>query len=184
MAIRQIRKYGDDILQKKAKPIQIFDSTLHRLLDDMWDTLRENDGLGLAAPQVGILRCVVVIELEEDIYEIINPKVLDSFGREVKSEACLSIPNKQGDVERPTYIKLEAKDRYGNPYVLETDDDMLTTALCHELDHLDGILFLDRAIRVQDRINDDLEKGRKNTPKKQKHTTPSGKNVIGRRVWR
>ena len=161
MALRTIRQYGDDILQKKAKPVQIFDDVLHLLLDDMWDTLREHEGLGMAAPQVGILRRAIVIELDDDIYEIINPVIIESRGCEVKSEACLSVPNKQGDVERPTYIKLEAADRNGEPYVVESDNDMLVTAICHEIDHLDGILFLDKAIKIQDRPDEEIVKAKR-----------------------
>jgi len=151
MALRQIRQYGDDILRKKAKPVKVFDSKLHGLLDDMWDTMREYDGLGLAAPQIGMLRQIVVIELEEDTFEILNPILVESSGSEVKAEACLSVPEKQGDVERPTYVKIEAVDRHGVPFVLEAED-LLATAVCHELDHLEGVLFLDKAIKVQDRV--------------------------------
>ena len=168
MALRQIRQYGDDILKKKAKAVQAFDSGLHRLLDDMWDTLREHDGLGLAAPQIGILRQVIVIELEEDAYELINPVIVESSGSEVKTEACLSVPEKQGDVERPTYVKIEAMDRYGTPYVIEADDELLPTALCHELDHLEGILFLDRAIKIQDRPLEEDEVPRSKRDKEDK----------------
>ena len=190
MALRQIRQYGDDILTKKAKLVKVFDSTLHRLIDDMWDTLREHDGLGLAAPQVGILRRLIVIELEDEAYELINPVVVESTGNEVKLEACLSIPNKQGEVERPTFIKLEAVDRYGEPFMLETDDDMLTTAICHEMDHLEGILFLDRAIKIQDRPDEEVRKsrqGRKNAMGKdskqgetKRHKIRGGKMAAGR----
>ena len=151
MALRQIRQYGDEILTKKAKPVRVFDDALHRLLEDMWDTLRENDGLGLAAPQIGMLRQVIVIELEEETYELINPVMVGSSGSEVKAEACLSVPERQGDVERPTYVKIEAMDRYGVSYVVE-GEDMLATALCHELDHLDGVLFLDKATNIQKRL--------------------------------
>lgn len=161
MALRQIRQYGDDILVKKARPVKYFDAALHGLLDDMWDTLRQFDGLGLAAPQVGILRRVIVIELDDDIFELINPEIVESDGNEVKSEACLSVPNKQGDVERPTFVRVKALDRYGEPYEIETDDDMLATAICHELDHLDGILFLDRATKIQDRpLDEDPKKAK------------------------
>jgi len=151
MALRQIRQYGDDILKKKARPVMKFDGVLHGLLDDMWETLRHYDGLGLAAPQVGMLRRVIVIELDNDNFELINPEIVETIGSDVKSEACLSVPHKQGDVERPTFVRISALDRNGEPYEIETDDDMLATALCHELDHLDGILFLDKATKIQDR---------------------------------
>ena len=185
MALRQIRQYGDDILKKKAKPVVNFDATLHGLLEDMWDTLREHDGLGLAAPQVGLLRRVVVVELEEESYEIINPEVLESSGCEVRIEACLSVPNKQGNVERPTYIKIQAFDRNKNPFVIETDDEMLVTALCHEIDHLDGVLFLDKALKIQDRPPDEEPPKRKSGKRDTKQDTKnsnviSGEMAVGR----
>ena len=159
MALRQLRQLGDDILKKKAKPVQAFDAALHGLLDDMWDTLRQNEGLGLAAPQIGVLRRIAIIELEDETFELINPEIVEaSPEKEVRTEACLSVPDMQGDVERPTYIIVEALDRDGNVYELETDDDLLATALCHELDHLDGILFVDKAIKVQDRSDEEVRK--------------------------
>ena len=155
MALRQIRVYGDDLLKKKARPVKDFDESLFNLLDDMWDTLREFDGLGLAAPQIGMLRRIIVIELEEDNYELINPEIVEATGLDTKNEACLSVPNKQGDVERPTFVRIAAVDRHNNPYELETDDEMLATAICHEIDHLDGVLFLDKAKKIQDRPPDE-----------------------------
>ena len=161
MALRHIRQYGDDILQKKAKPVRVFDDVLHRLLDDMWDTLRANDGLGMAAPQVGILRRVIVIGFEDETLELINPVVVEASGSEVKTEACLSVPDKQGEVERPVYVKVEAFDRYGEPFEVVTEDDMMATAICHEMDHLDGILFIDKATKIQDRPSEEeVKKGK------------------------
>jgi len=151
---------GEDILKKKAKPVRNFDSVLHTLIDDMWDTLKENDGLGLAAPQIGVLRRIIVIELEEDHFELINPELLETTGMEVKSEACLSVPNKQGDVERPVWIRVGAVDRHGEYYEVETDDEMLATAICHEMDHLEGILFLDKAVNIQERPDEEVVKAR------------------------
>ena len=162
MALRSIRQHGDYILQKKAKPVQVFDGALHGLLDDMLETLRHYDGLGMAAPQVGILRRVIVIEAEGNLYEIINPEIVETVGQEPKTEACLSVPNKQGEVQRPTFVKVDAFDRYGNPYSIETEDDLLATALCHEIDHLDGVLFIEKATKVQDRPpDDDVRKARR-----------------------
>ena len=195
MALRQIRQYGDDILQKKAKQVVTFDAALHGLIDDMWDTCREYDGLGIAAPQIGMLRRIIVIEMEEEdfCYELINPVLVESEGCDVKTEACLSVPEKQGDVERPTYIKIAAVDRHGVPYEVEADD-MLAAALCHELDHLDGILFLEKATKIQDRVDDEDErrgkrkgsnksgkkdkKAMKKNPRKQKLS--GGKRAAGR----
>jgi len=176
MALRQIRQYGDDILQKKAKPVQVFDSVLHRLIDDMWETCLEYDGLGMAAPQIGMLRQIIVIEMEEeDIkYELINPVLVESSGNEVKTEACLSVPNKQGDVDRPMYIKIEAVDRYGEPYIVEADD-LLAAALCHEMDHLEGILFLDKATNIKDRVDeDDGRRSRRNKKDKNNKQNKKG----------
>jgi len=177
MALRQIRQYGDDILRKKAKPVKVFDSKLHGLLDDMWDTMREYDGLGLAAPQIGMLRQIVVVEMEEDVYELINPVIIESSGSEVKAEACLSVPGKQGDVERPTYVKIEAADRHGVSFALEAED-MLATALCHELDHLEGVLFLDKAIKVQDRLPDESDEPDEVETSSSKKNKQTDKQVI------
>ena len=165
MAFRKIRQMGDDILRKKAKPVLAFDAALHSLLEDMWGTMRHFDGLGMAAPQIGKLRRIVIIEMDDEIYEVINPVILDTRGNGVKTEACLSVPNKQGEVERPDYLRLEAVDRYGEPYILETEDDMLSTALCHEIDHLDGVLFIDKASKIKDRPPDEEVKNVKNEAK-------------------
>ena len=171
MALRKIRQYGDDILKKKAKPVVAYDAVLHHLLDDMWETLRHYEGLGMAAPQVGVLRRIIVIELEDDNFELINPQIIESSGNETKTEACLSVPNKQGEVDRPVYVKVRAQNRYNEPYELETDDDMLATAICHEMDHLDGVLFIDRAKKVQDRPpEEDVKKAKKDGKiKRRKH---------------
>ncbi|MCL1988699.1 MAG: peptide deformylase [Firmicutes bacterium] len=155
MALRRIRQYGDAILKKKSKPVTNFDENLHNLLDDMWETMHEFDGLGMAAPQVGVLRRAVILETEEEKYELINPVIVESSGLDVKTEACLSVPNKQGDVERPVFVKVEAFDRHQNPVTIATDDDMLTTALCHEIDHLDGVLFIEKATNIQPRPTDE-----------------------------
>ncbi|MCL2420314.1 MAG: peptide deformylase [Defluviitaleaceae bacterium] len=180
MALRQIRQYGDDILQKKAKPVQVFDSVLHRLIDDMWETCLEYDGLGMAAPQIGMLRQIIVIEMEEEKFkhELINPKIVKSSGSDVKTEACLSVPDKQGDVVRPMYVKIEAVDRYGEPYTVEARD-MLAAALCHEIDHLNGILFLDVATKISDRVDDEDDRrsrrNRRNKNKQNKNAPKGGK---------
>ena len=156
MALRKIRRHGDEILTKKGKPVKLFDKHLHTLLDDMLDTLRAYDGLGLAAPQVGLLRRIVVIELDDTVYELINPVIVASSGSEIKTEACLSIPGLQGDVERPANITVEALDRHGKPFTMEADS-ILATAVCHEIDHLEGILFIDRAVSIFDRLPEDEE---------------------------
>ena len=149
MALRQIRQYGDDILRKKAKPVGAINENIRVLLDDMLETLRARNGVGLAAPQVGVLRRVAVVEMEEALYEMINPVIVETEGVQRHWEACLSVPGKTGDIERPAYIKIEALNRQGESYFVE-GRDVLATVLCHELDHLDGVLYLDKALQVAD----------------------------------
>lgn len=149
MALRQLRLYGDDILRKKAKPVKVITPGIITLLDDMLDTLRDRNGLGLAAPQVGVLRRIAVIEMEEDIYELINPVIVETKGERRCSEACLSVPGKSGELDRPVYVKVEALNRHGETYFVE-GEELLASALCHELDHLDGVLYLDKAVQVTD----------------------------------
>jgi peptide deformylase len=156
MALRQIRLYGDDILRKKAKPVTAINDHLLTLLDDMLETLRDRNGVGLAAPQVGVLRRVMVVEMDEKLYEMINPVVVESDGTQRRNEACLSVPGKMGDIDRPAHIKIEAQNRHGEYYTVE-GNDMLASALCHELDHLDGVLFIDRAFKITDRPDDEDE---------------------------
>jgi len=154
MALRQLRIYGDEILRKKAKPIKDINSSVLTLLDDMLETLHSKNGLGLAAPQVGVLRRVVIIEVEDTLYEMINPVIVTSEGTQRRNEGCLSVPGRSGDIDRPAYVKVEATDRNGNPYFIE-GEELLASVLCHELDHLDGILYLDKAISVKNDQDDD-----------------------------
>lgn len=149
MALRQLRLYGDEILQKKAKPVKLITPGTLTLLDDMLETLHDRNGLGLAAPQVGILRRIVVIELDDQLYEMINPTIVETEGTQRCNEACLSVPGKSGTLNRPAYVKVEATDRHGNKYTVE-GEELLASALCHELDHLDGVLYLDKADTVMD----------------------------------
>jgi peptide deformylase len=150
MALRQIRLYGDEILQKKAKPVAAINAGTIALLDDMVETLRDKEGVGLAAPQVGVLRRIAVVEYEENLYELINPIIIKEDGTQRCNEACLSVPGKQGDIERPRRVTVEAMDREGNIYTVK-GDEFLASVICHELDHLDGILYLDKAITIGDR---------------------------------
>ena len=147
MALRNLRYESDELLRKTAKPVKNFDHKLESLLDDMHDTLRSKDGLGLAAPQVGALRRVVVIHLEEDVYELVNPEVQETAGSQIKTEACLSLPGLSGEVERPESVKVKAQNRAGEEIVVE-GDELLAVALCHEIDHLNGILFIDKATEI------------------------------------
>jgi peptide deformylase len=149
MALRQIRRYGDEILTKKAKPVMAINAGTLALLDDMLDTLRDKDGVGLAAPQVGILRRIAIVEHEEKLYELINPVITETEGIQQCNEACLSVPGKQGEIERPKRVVVEATDRGGNTFTVQ-GDEFLASVLCHELDHLDGILYLDKALTISD----------------------------------
>lgn len=147
MALRKIVTVGDDVLTKKCREVVKFDKRLSQLIDDMADTLKESGGVGLAAPQVGILRRVVVIDVGEGLIELVNPKIIAYSGNQETLEGCLSLPNQWGITTRPEYVKVKALDRFGKPF--ETDGHgLLAKAFCHELDHLEGILFTDVAVRM------------------------------------
>ena len=149
MALRIIRTYTDPLLRKKSKPVKVFDEKLHILLDDMLDTLHSVNGLGLAAPQVGSLRQVVIIELEDRVLELVNPEILETQGTQTRSEACLSVPGKNGLVERPAHVKVRAFDRNGVEFTAE-GEELLAVAMCHEIDHLSGVLYIDKATEIHD----------------------------------
>ncbi|ADQ07412.1 peptide deformylase [Caldicellulosiruptor hydrothermalis 108] len=146
MALRKIRTYEDEILRKKSKVVEKFDQRLHQLLDDMKDTMYEANGIGLAAPQVGVLKRAVVIDIGEGAIELVNPEIEQVEGSAVDVEGCLSVPNVWGEVERPQKVVVKAQDRFGNEFRLEAEG-LLARAVCHEIDHLDGILFVDKVIR-------------------------------------
>ena len=149
MAIREIRKYDDPALYKVCRPVEKFDERLGELLDDMAETLADANGAGLAAPQVGILRRVVVIDVGDGIIELVNPRILRTAGSETTSEGCLSFPGEYGLVERPTEVEIEAEDRHGKTFRM-TGHDLLARAFCHETDHLDGKVFKTIAIEMLD----------------------------------
>lgn len=143
MAVRKIVVLGSDTLRKKSKPVQNFDAELGLLLDDMTKTMIERKGMGIAAVQVGVLRRAIVIEIEPKKYlEIINPTILETKGKVCDSEGCLSVPGFFTDVTRPKYAKIEAYDRNGKKFTFE-GVDYVARCICHEIDHLDGILFVD-----------------------------------------
>ncbi len=146
MARRNIVKMGDPLLKKVSRPVEKFDEKLHQLLDDMWETLHIEEGLGLAAPQVGILKRVAIIEWEDLTFELINPKLVKSSGRCVDNEGCLSVPDFRGLVARPKTIDIEYFDRFGKKQSLHAEDYFARVFL-HEMDHLDGILFADKMIK-------------------------------------
>lgn len=140
MGIRKILTDAEPALHKTCKEVEKFDERLHKLLDDMRQTLIESGGVGLAAPQVGILRRVVLVDNGEEILELVNPTLVETSGEQIGPEGCLSVPGKYGLVKRPNYAKVRAQDRNGNWY--EADGEELTArCFCHELDHLDGILY-------------------------------------------
>lgn len=150
MAIRNIRKDGDEILRKKSKEVDVINEKIQMLLKDMADTLYKANGVGLAAPQVGVLKRVVVIDVGEGLLELINPVLKSQSGQQCLAEGCLSVPGIWGEVNRPTHVIVEALDSKGNKIVIE-GEGLLAIALCHEIDHLDGILFKDKAIRFLDK---------------------------------
>ena len=152
MAIRNIVEMGkDDILRKRARRVDKFDKRLAILLDDMADTMYEADGVGLAAPQVGILKRCVVIDVGEGLIELVNPEILWAEGEVVDVEGCLSVPGRRATVARPEKVRVHAQDRKGNHIEVE-GEGLLAVCLCHELDHLDGILYVDKMIEdVTDR---------------------------------
>ena len=139
---RTIVKVGDEALRKVCKPMQKFDLRLWLLLRDMADTMYKADGVGLAAPQVGILRRVVVIDVGDGLVELVNPEIIASEGEQGGSEGCLSIPGKRGYVVRPERVTVKAQDRKGKPLELKAEG-LFARAICHELDHLDGKLYID-----------------------------------------
>ena len=149
MAIREIRKYDDPALYKVCRPVEKFDERLGELLDDMAETMYQANGVGLAAPQVGILRRVVVIDVGDGIIELVNPRILRTAGSETTSEGCLSFPGEYGLVERPTEVEIESEDRHGKTFRM-TGHDLLARAFCHETDHLDGKVFKTIAIEMLD----------------------------------
>lgn len=149
MAIREIREKGDEILYKKCKAVVKFDEKLHILLDDMYETMKSRDGVGLAAPQVGILKRAVVIDVGDGKIELINPEIVEESGEQTGSEGCLSVPGVFGEVTRPNVVTVKAQDRNGKWFKI-TGKELLARAFCHEIEHLDGKLFLDRVIRFID----------------------------------
>ncbi len=155
MAIRNILKEGDETLLKVCRPVEKFDARLAELLEDMAETMRGADGVGLAAPQVGVLRRVVVIDVGEGVIEFVNPVIIEREGEQECVEGCLSSPGQYGITKRPAKVKVRAQNRKGEFFEIE-GEELLATACCHELDHLDGILFKTHVIRMLD--PEELEK--------------------------
>lgn len=145
MALREIVKFGEDILRKKCREVTKYDEKLSVLLDDMVETLQSADGVGLAAPQVGLLRRVIVVDLHDGkgALEFVNPVIVDQKGNQVGNEGCLSAPGEWCQVERPMKVTVKAFDRHGKEFTI-SGEGLLARVLCHETDHLEGILFTDR----------------------------------------
>lgn len=147
MAVLKIIKFGDPTLRKVARPVEEITPRIKMLLDDMIETMRKAEGCGLAAPQVGVLRRIAVIEVEDGkVYELINPKIIAYSGEQTEQEGCLSNPGQAGITKRPMSVTVRATDRNGNEYDL-TGSELLARAICHECDHLDGKLYTDVQIR-------------------------------------
>ena len=157
MGLRKILTDKDPALHKVCKPVTSFDAKLHKLLDDMAETMQEANGVGLAAPQVGILRRVVTVDLRNEILELVNPSLLETDGEQVGAEGCLSVPGKYGLVKRPYYAKVRAQDRYGEWFEVE-GEELIGRCFCHELDHLDGIVYtevMDRFLTEEELMADE-----------------------------
>lgn len=143
MALRNIRVDGDEVLRKKAKPVKEMTDHLRELIDDMFDTMYEANGVGLAAPQIGILKRIVVIDVGEGPLALINPEIIEQSGEQTGEEGCLSIPGMVGDVTRPMNVTARAYDEDMNEFTIEAEG-LLARCICHELDHLDGVLYSDK----------------------------------------
>jgi peptide deformylase len=145
VALREILRFGAETLRKKSKHVKQIDRRTHELLDDMAQTMYAAGGVGLAAPQVGILKRMVVIDVGEGLLELINPEILSESGEQIDEEGCLSNPGEKLPVKRPMQVRVKAVNRMGKGLVIE-GEGLLARALCHEMDHLDGILFIDKAL--------------------------------------
>ena len=143
MAIRNVREMGDDILRKKSREVKEITPKIRELIDDMYETMYETQGVGLAAPQVGILKRVVVIDIGDGPIVMINPVILETSGEQTGDEGCLSLPGKAGCVTRPNYVKARAINEKGEEFEIEAEE-LLARAILHEYDHLNGTLFIDR----------------------------------------
>ena len=149
MAIRNIVQLGDPTLRKKCFEVTDFGAKTHELLDDMRDTMFKANGAGIAAPQVGVLRRVFIVNADNKYYECINPTIVKQSGSQVGEEGCLSVRGKYGTVERPNKVTVKAFDRYGKPFTVNAEG-FLARAFCHENDHLDGIVYIDKATDIQE----------------------------------
>ena len=157
MGLRKILTDKEPALHKVCKPVTSFDVKLHKLLDDMAETMQDANGVGLAAPQVGILRRVVTVDLGDEILELVNPSLVETDGEQVGAEGCLSVPGKYGLVKRPYVAKVKAQDRFGDWFEVE-GEELIARCFCHELDHLDGIVYtevMDRFLTEEELMADE-----------------------------
>ena len=157
MGLRKILTDKEPALHKVCRPVTSFDAKLHKLLDDMAETMQEANGVGLAAPQVGILRRVVVVDLGDEILELVNPSLLETDGEQIGAEGCLSVPGKYGLVKRPYYARVRAQDRNGEWFEAE-GEELIGRCFCHELDHLDGIVYtqvMERFLTEEELMSDE-----------------------------
>ncbi len=155
MAYRQIRIDGDEVLRKKSRPVEKIDDRILTLIEDMVDTMYKADGVGLAAPQIGVLKRIVTIDVGDGLIEMINPVILEQSGEQDGPEGCLSMPGTTGEVKRPMYVKAKYTNTSGETVIVEAEG-LLARCICHELDHLDGVLYKDRAYKMytQDELED------------------------------
>lgn len=159
MGLRKILTDQDPALHKVCRPVEKFDRKLEKLLDDMKETLADANGVGLAAPQVGILRRVVVVDTGEEVLELVNPTLVETSGEQIGAEGCLSVPGKYGLVKRPYYAKVRAQDRTGEWFEAE-GEELIARCFCHELDHLDGIMYtevMERFLREDELCSEENE---------------------------
>lgn len=146
MAIRNIVKYGDDVLRKVCRSVLNFDEKLAVMLDDMAETMYKAEGVGLAAPQIGILRRVCIVDIGDGLIELVNPVIIEEKGVQCETEGCLSLPGQSGIVKRPMSVTVRAQDRFGSTFTV-TGEGLKARAFCHEIDHLNGIIFKDRVVK-------------------------------------
>jgi peptide deformylase len=163
MALRTIREYGDDVLVKECREVKEITPRVKELVEDMLDTMYEANGVGLAAPQVGVLKRIVVIDVSPEADQplvMINPEILETDGEQTGYEGCLSLPGKSGVVTRPNYVKAKATDLDGTEYIIE-GEELLARAICHELDHLDGHMYVEKVegelVNNEDLVEDSEE---------------------------
>ena len=157
MVLRKILTDKEPSLHKVCRPVEKFDGRLHKLLDDMVETMLDAHGVGLAAPQIGILRRVVVVNTGEEVLELVNPTLVETDGEDIGAEGCLSVPGKYGLVKRPYYAKVRAQDRNGEWFEAE-GEEIIARCFCHELDHLDGIVYtevMERFLREDELVYDE-----------------------------